>query len=517
MGFTSKIKEDILVACARHCCVCHRYKGVKIEIHHIEPKEQGGKDTFENAIPLCFDCHSDAGHYFSKHPKGTKFSPNELKKHKKTWFENVKNNNIPQKEDTLIHSRFIITKDFSLIKEIVNRDLSNFPIKDILIVENESLDFIKQITKNEEYRNEEIQNILKIRKNEYVAKFPNAKEEAIDDDEHSFFYHKRTPTIDEIKKHCKTDKLSNYLIKAAVAPEKIAKIHTCYEGECAGDGNFQELYLLRPLYFKSLVITNISSEYIKFNELVTKSCNGILYQASELKDSELINFPDILIKPNQSVLIPLGSFLSDFEMFDKEEYFSNFETVSSGQYQNLNHGKIIPKKDIEFIGRNFFPTELKIEKSKVIFHQEIHQFDFNNIYWIDRHWGYGSCPHLFFKLKNGEVKYQGEILNVLPNVFHIEKFRIANNVSSLIIAELEQETTEIEYLKINNTNVYSSIKLVEGQSIELPVEQFDLIEIKGRYYTKTNTFEIMPKLRKQDLIRTWKKTMPNNVYKTQLI
>ena len=78
MGFPSKIREDIFVKSARHCCVCHRYKGIKVEIHHILPKKQGGEDTFENAISLCFDCHSDAGHYFAGHPKGSKFSPEEL-------------------------------------------------------------------------------------------------------------------------------------------------------------------------------------------------------------------------------------------------------------------------------------------------------------------------------------------------------------------------------------------------------------------------------------------------------
>ena len=77
MGFSQKIKEDILVASARHCCVCRRYRGVKIEIHHIKPEEQGGEDSFENAIALCFDCHADAGHYFAKHPKGVKISPTE--------------------------------------------------------------------------------------------------------------------------------------------------------------------------------------------------------------------------------------------------------------------------------------------------------------------------------------------------------------------------------------------------------------------------------------------------------
>lgn len=94
MGFTQEIKEEIMVRSARHCCVCHRVKGINLEVHHIKPKEQGGTDSIDNAICLCFDCHADAGHYFAKHPKGTKLSPEELLKHKAAWFKIVSENNI---------------------------------------------------------------------------------------------------------------------------------------------------------------------------------------------------------------------------------------------------------------------------------------------------------------------------------------------------------------------------------------------------------------------------------------
>ncbi len=69
MGFPKKVRDAALVASARYCCVCHRITGLNIEVHHIIPQEQQGKDTLDNAIALCFDCHADAGHYFAKHPK----------------------------------------------------------------------------------------------------------------------------------------------------------------------------------------------------------------------------------------------------------------------------------------------------------------------------------------------------------------------------------------------------------------------------------------------------------------
>ena len=94
MPFSQKIRQEIFVLSARHCCVCHKSKGVKLEIHHIAPQQQGGSNTIENAISLCFDCHADAGHYFAGHPKGSIFSPKELLRHKEEWFKIVRENKI---------------------------------------------------------------------------------------------------------------------------------------------------------------------------------------------------------------------------------------------------------------------------------------------------------------------------------------------------------------------------------------------------------------------------------------
>jgi hypothetical protein len=102
MAFSSKIKEQILVDSARHCCVCHNSKGIKVEVHHIIPQSKGGKDNYDNAIALCFDCHADAGHYNDEHPRGLKFSPTELRKQKERWFEIVRNNKIEIAAETQV-------------------------------------------------------------------------------------------------------------------------------------------------------------------------------------------------------------------------------------------------------------------------------------------------------------------------------------------------------------------------------------------------------------------------------
>ncbi|MFC3651930.1 HNH endonuclease [Dyella humi] len=80
------VKEQALSACGRCCCICHRFCGTNIELHHIEPEADGGASTLENCIPLCFDCHADVGHYNDRHPKGTKYRPGELRQHRDRSF-----------------------------------------------------------------------------------------------------------------------------------------------------------------------------------------------------------------------------------------------------------------------------------------------------------------------------------------------------------------------------------------------------------------------------------------------
>jgi hypothetical protein len=87
MPFPRDEVEELLAACHRRCCVCHRFCGVKIETDHMLPAAEGGPDTIDNAIPVCFECHAEVHSYNDKHPRGRKFRPNELRRHKEQWLE----------------------------------------------------------------------------------------------------------------------------------------------------------------------------------------------------------------------------------------------------------------------------------------------------------------------------------------------------------------------------------------------------------------------------------------------
>ncbi|MGP8190811.1 MAG: HNH endonuclease [Methanobacterium sp.] len=102
MSFSSAVKENLLVACHRRCCICHEYKGKKIQVHHIVQKADGGEDTEENGIPLCLECHEEVGSYNPRHPIGNKFTSSELRRHKEQWLAICKNRTYPLDKSTVV-------------------------------------------------------------------------------------------------------------------------------------------------------------------------------------------------------------------------------------------------------------------------------------------------------------------------------------------------------------------------------------------------------------------------------
>lgn len=86
MSFSEKVQAEALAACGRCCCICHKFCGTKIALHHIKQKAYGGDDTFENCIPLCLDCHEDMGKADPKHATGKHYTERELIMHRDNWY-----------------------------------------------------------------------------------------------------------------------------------------------------------------------------------------------------------------------------------------------------------------------------------------------------------------------------------------------------------------------------------------------------------------------------------------------
>jgi len=92
MAFNPDQVADLLAKCHRRCCICHRFCGFKMETDHMNPAGDGGNDNIDNALPVCFECHSEIHCYNTNHPRGRKFTEKELRTHKEQWLKICANN-----------------------------------------------------------------------------------------------------------------------------------------------------------------------------------------------------------------------------------------------------------------------------------------------------------------------------------------------------------------------------------------------------------------------------------------
>ena len=93
--FNENDKVKCLLWCDRHCCLCGKACGTNIEIAHIIPKGEVESGDIDNAIPLCFDCHSEIGRYNAEYPKGNKYKPKELKARREQIYEEYTRHLVP--------------------------------------------------------------------------------------------------------------------------------------------------------------------------------------------------------------------------------------------------------------------------------------------------------------------------------------------------------------------------------------------------------------------------------------
>jgi hypothetical protein len=121
-----------------------------MELNHIVQASSGGEWTLDNAIPLCFDCHAEVGHYNVQHPKGLKFTATELKKHRDNWYSKVESSGgISVSEE----HRELDRKLFRRIAEVLPADgtmlrLSEFDIEGLFKFDDVSTDFWRMLDLN---------------------------------------------------------------------------------------------------------------------------------------------------------------------------------------------------------------------------------------------------------------------------------------------------------------------------------------------------------------------------------
>jgi hypothetical protein len=129
MAFSQLVIIEVKEKAAFKCCRC---QAIGIEVHHIIPQKDGGLDTFENAAPLCPNCHS----YFGDNPEKRK----EITQMRDWWYRVIERS-YPSKD-----INFQLLNDINTKVEALNsnQDKTLLELKETL--KNVAIEAIEQMT-----------------------------------------------------------------------------------------------------------------------------------------------------------------------------------------------------------------------------------------------------------------------------------------------------------------------------------------------------------------------------------
>jgi hypothetical protein len=481
MGFPPKVKQKALRLSARHCSTCHRYKGIKMEVHHLVQEADGGPNTFENAIPLCFDCHSDAGHFNNRHPKGSKFSIAELTAARDNWYEFVSTNSMPEKLIISEHIQvsYYVLHTLEILEKVLKDDfstLNHFRAK-VYLSSNEVSSFWHELLKCHEKDfnwNVEQQLMIEVKQfkslDEYCKEYQNVTIIEKDDDSNSYYEAKRPVDWEGILKMDVPKSFLSLLKKSGInISDVLSSILVFREDSCAGEEpiGYTEYLSVDPLSFIFIGITNASKKQIKLSTLKYEKVNQKL--------------PSFNVLPREMIIIPIATATNMYQI-EKEsirlKHIDGDRGVDFSRILNLNDFAI---EDISIINGDIKPKSIIYNDNEGEFEVEVHKLDFHNLYSINSYWQCGSCPHLFFVNSVDRQYYVRELLISSSNKIGMDTFIIPSEIKNFIIRELEDEVTIIKKIIVNNAIVKEDIELINGEFIEIDVKSNDKVEIIGKY------------------------------------
>lgn len=493
MPFPPSVRDHALLAAARHCCVCRRYKGVLLEVHHITPEADGGASDFENAIALCFECHAWAGHYFAKHPKGSKYSPDQLRAAKNLWYSKVETGDVSSPtSESVVQARYLISRDSDVSSKVLAGDLTEAPIQNVMLADTDFGQFIaKMLTAHgggpERFWGDSCETI-----EAYQRAHPDAKCLCTDLDGYDYYDCIRSCSDQEFTSKISSVSQFNKILREMGADNReLCTIVARNEG--CGDGSITEAFLTRPPWVVFLALTNITSKPIALEKIAgQRDLSDRFRPLATTKEPWTISMPKCEISPNQSVLVPLSILLGPIQEVGEAQ--AGITTlVDRGEFSgelNLTSISESGTSSLRVVGPSFIPQHLSIKASGSLELQEIHSLDMASVYTIDRVWKCGSCPHLFVITDYGDLHYAGELIAKGQGIPVSESIELPAGTSRLLIAELEDEMSFLTEISLDGVVVERDVELKKGDHLELDVGCAKTLSLTGAYYPLSSVLDL---------------------------
>jgi hypothetical protein len=138
--------------------------------------------------------------------------------------------------------------------------------------------------------------------------------------------------------------------------------------------------------------------------------------------------------------------------------------------------------DLRAVGPRMRPKHISMRIQNAPAVQDTHDFDFANVYTIDRVWQCGSCPHLFFILDDEILAYGRELIAQGSGETVSDRFVVPEGANKVVIAELEHETTHLEVVMSEGETVCRNVWLQRGDWISFSARSGQVFEVAGAYF-----------------------------------
>ena len=491
MGFSKLLKEDVLVRSARRCCVCREYKGLYIEVHHIVAEAKGGKNTLENAIALCFDCHGAAGHYNTEHPIGNKFSPKELRRHRDAHWVDVAAGRFPTLPSSIasgIHVRHLVSLDDAQTREILTGTLQNNHFLLDQVIPTSASKFMEAVLSDElpaplarltaggvALPGTVSQTRWWKTRSDLVAEFPE------------FERSDERPANEADFSGVVQSKLLQRCVAEGFPAAGLGLIRVHHN--LCGEESWSTSYLVRrPLYVftiienrgpSSLVIDGFTCEEDRPDGVAARAV------ATSRVGSGRLEAPPITLVPGAGIVVPTGVLLSpiahddlSIEWMDLVPPYGDLATFTALSDPDARMG---PAEYLQ-VGPRISLAAMNVVTQEASAIVEVRPFDVRRVYLLGKSFMVGSCPYAVVELDDGTIEQLGEILVGAWKNEQSEHLVMPHGARWLHICEFEHETTIIESVQIDGAaGLEAPVSLERGDCLRLKVDGRQTVVVRGMY------------------------------------
>jgi hypothetical protein len=217
---------------------------------------------------------------------------------------------------------------------------------------------------------------------------------------------------------------------------------------------------------------------------------GNVYRAYSLQAvsgaESSLPLPPAPLPKGATAVIPIATMLGGLTpVFSSTDliWSSEEEECRDHAIRVFQHGNFREAADsANLIGPHFQPRCLEYSRAGRPIRQDLHDFDLSNVYRLGRYWQGGSCPHCFWRNREGLLTYAGELLSGEPDVVQTLLFQIPPDTGAIMIAELEDEITTLNHLNLDGTVVCGEVILAKGQHLDIFARGASVMEVRGSYH-----------------------------------